>query len=104
MSDEDDTTSGGKGWLWTVLGVVAVGIGLLVLIGLSAVIIKWGIIGLLVYGAFVLARRLLGKSSTKEASQPKLLPEADHSSDPLALLEQDRELEKLKARMGDDAD
>ncbi|QDG52549.1 hypothetical protein FIV42_17950 [Persicimonas caeni] len=104
MSDDDHTGGGGKGWLWSILGVVALVIGLLVLIGLSAVLIKWGIIALLVYGAFVLARRLLGKSSSEQSSAPKLLPEADRSSDPLALLEQERELDKLKARMGDDGD
>lgn len=104
MSNDDQIKHRGKGWLWTVLSVIALGVGLLVLIGLSAVLIKWSIIALLVYGAFVIARRLLGKSPRTRPSEPKLLPEADAPSDPLALLEQDRELEKLKARMGDDND
>ena len=107
MSDDDHNLSeggGGKSWLWTVLAVIALGIGLLVLVGLSAVLIKWGIIALLVYGAFALARRLLGKSTPKAADEPKFLPKHDPRTDPLALLEQERELDKLKARMGDEAD
>ncbi len=103
MSDDDHSNEGGKSWLWTILAIIALGIGLLVMVGLSALLIKWGIIALLVYGAFVLARRLLGKTGHKEADAPKFLPEADRKSDPLALLEQERELDKLKARMGDNS-
>jgi hypothetical protein len=113
MSDSTDIEvrdKGGRGkgskkrWLWTLL-VGAVGVvGLLVLIGFSAMIIKWGFILLLVYGAFALGRRLLSKSSSAESSETALLPERDSETDALALLEQDRELDELKARMTDPSD
>jgi hypothetical protein len=104
MSDDDQTSKGGINWLWTLLGGALLVIGLLVVIGFSAVIIKWGIIALLVYGAFALGRRLLSKSPDDSSSDTALLTGPDSKPDALAMLEQDRELDKLKSRMNKPSD
>jgi flagellar basal body-associated protein FliL len=105
MKDDDQIAvrEGGskKKWLWTILGVALAVVVLFVLIGFSAMLIKWGIIAMLVYGAFAIARRLLTKSSGEDSSATSLFPSGDSQPDVLALLEQDRDLDELKARMND---
>lgn len=97
------TTTGDSsiGWVKFAAGVVLLAVGVLVALALAGTILKWGLLLLALYGGWVLVRRWLADDTTAVDDLGLLVDERDEL-DELDLLEQDHQLDTLKANMQDE--
>lgn len=86
------------GWVKIVGGGLLLIVGFILALKLAGFLIKWGILLLLLYGAYRLIRYLLSGASSEEPESVLQLDDEpeDHVLD---LLESDLELEELKLRV-----